>query len=157
MSKTNSPHPLNHLFLYFFVLLLYLLFLSYIPVSPTAPHQSLKYAAISAANKKKGYTNPPPSNSNRRDEPGTPPPPHYLGDDHPSPYRKTTIKYEVPPTKGYEQACSVNDDVRVVPPHKTKSQQVKYKPSDSSNYISHPETENAVPTPSTKASSNDHP
>ena len=125
----------------------------YPPVSPPAPRQSFKDAAIAAANKKKNYSNPPPSS--RAEEPGTPPP-DIIEERPPSPYLKPAPKRKAPPAKDYEQAFTVDDDVRIVPP-KTKSQHVKNKPSDvsSSSVPSIPESgpELTPPVPPTVASS----
>ena len=82
--------------------------------------QSFKDAALASAAAKKKTSQPPPSQS-RRDH-GTSEPGH---EDPPIPTspnnRNNTKNRKIPPAKDYEQAFSVSEDVRVVPPHKNKS------------------------------------
>ena len=83
--------------------------------------QSFKDAALASAAAKKKTSQPPPSQSRR--DPGTPEPAH---EDPPIPTspnnrNNNTKKRKIPPAKDYEQAFSVSEDVRVVPPHKNKS------------------------------------
>ena len=113
-------------------------------VSSTAPRQSFKDAAIASAKQRKTYTNPPPVNNTRPDEPGTPP--HHSGDDNPSPYKKTVTTRKAPPAKEYDQAFTVDDDVRVFPPHKPKAYHVK-DTSNSSHSLPEPDTAVPVPVP----------
>ena len=111
-------------------------------MSPTAPRQSFKDAAIASAKPRKSYPNPPPTNSTRPDEPGTPPPSHQSGEDHPSPYKKTATKRKAPPVKEYDP-IAIDDDVRVVLPHQTRSH---YSKDSTSSSNSRPEPEPVVPT-----------
>ena len=111
-------------------------------MSPTAPRQSFKDAAIAAANKKKQYNNP---SNPRQDDTGTPPPPPRC-EPTPSPYRKTAPKRKVPPSKDYDQAFTIDDDVRPVPPKKPQS-------SHSKTHLNHPAqqpSQNSQPINSSK-------
>ena len=98
-------------------------------MSPTAPHQSFKDAAIAAANKKKLYNNPP---NPRQDDAGTPPPPPRV-EPTPSPYKKTAAKRKAPPSKDYDQSFTAEDDARSAPPKKPQSSHVNNTPSQPSS------------------------
>lgn len=93
-------------------------FLIETPVPPAI--QYFKDAAIASAAAKKKANQAPPSYS--RKEAGTPEP---VNDDQPpanhSPDRSSSKKRKVPPCKDYEQAFTVDEDVRIVPPHKNRS------------------------------------
>ena len=103
--------------------------------------QSFKDAALSSAAAKKKTSQPPPSQS-RRDhspEPSNEDPPIPT-----SPNRNNTKKRKIPPTKDYEQAFSVSDDVRVVSPHKSKN---KSRQREEPENQSPPPRENPPTTP----------
>lgn len=71
---------------------------------------------------------------------------NHSGDEHPSPYKKTATKCKAPPAKEYEQAFVVDEDVRIVPPHKPESHHVKDS-SNSSNSLPQPDPPVPIPVP----------
>ena len=83
------------------------------------PPQSFKEAALAAAAKKKASQPPPSKPRSDRHEPGTPEPVNEEEQEPPSPRPK---KRKIPPTKDYDPAFTVSDDVRLVKP--------KYKPKN---------------------------
>lgn len=131
----------NLIFLFFIHIYIFTYFFLSSLFSPTAPHPFFKEDSISAAKQKKAYANPPPSNINTPEETGTPPPQNSV-DHHPSPYKKSITK---------RQAFTVDKDVRILPAHKPKSQNVKDNPSNSSNstsnFLPEPVTPFPIPAP----------